>query len=778
MYTMGKGFHPINFTFASQRTGKRLRIGKQSFVLSVVGTSDDVYRVRIENRKLWPRDCSMAALAPLKGASEKCRGAGSRLEITRHMEIRLRDKSGTPVLVSKPGEAFGVSGPAWVFQFVQPPAAQFYGMGEKSTPFEKSGRAHKFWNTDAYGDFTGHQVAYGDYDPDYISVPWVIVKQGNTYTGLLVDSPFASMIGAGTRGTPGQTLWLGAEHGPASLYLIHGPSLPELVRKFQRLTGLAPLPPLWALGYHQCRWGYRSRTDLAQLAAEFEKYGFPADGLWLDIDYMRGYRVFTFDRKNFASPRTDLKSITKRGYRVVPIIDPGVKHEPGYSVYDSGRAADVFCRNPAGGEFIGHVWPGNTAFPDFTMPKARKWWAEHVRMFAELGVGGAWLDMNDPSTGHIECVGMLFRNGTAPHDAYHSQYAMQMARATREGFLAARPNERPFLISRSGFTGAQKYSGHWTGDNVSSYRHLHRAIGRSLNLAMSGIAFNAPDIGGFMGDTTAQLLCDWMKACFLFPFCRNHTCAGTRRQEPWAFDRTTLDTMRHYARVRYKLIPYLYNLFVAHCETGEAVLRPLFHDCADSKKLNLGAVDDQFLVGPWIMQAPFVVERDATRDVVLPSGMWYELHTGRWCAGNRCVCVNRDRMATPVYLRDGAVVPMQRGTPRTNRKDLASIELLVALSGTNRTPTELEYVFDDGLSFGYRKGVRSRYRVCARRRGAALEIALTTCSERFGRLDVVPVTVDTYRRVVLSVDGVARELKGSALHTGLVGTSIPMWQWK
>ncbi|MDT8288034.1 MAG: glycoside hydrolase family 31 protein, partial [Elusimicrobiales bacterium] len=363
----------------------------------------------------------------------------------------------------------------------------------------------------------------------------------------------------------------------------------------------------------------------------------------------------------------------ERGLRVVPILDPGIKRERGYPVFDSGLAEGVFCRNTAGSLFTGMVWPGRTVFPDFMRPAARKWWAGHARRFFDLGFEGAWLDMNDPSTGTIDCRDMRFDRGRRPHAAGHNTYALLMARATRQGLLEAHPGRRPFLLSRSGSTGSQRFCAHWSGDNFSTYRHLRRSIGKALNLALSGIAFNGADVGGFGGDCSEALLIDWFKAAFLMPFFRNHTMRGSRAQEPWAYSRKALAILRRFVRLRYTLMPYLYNLFIDHEERGEAILRPLFHDFPDTAALPLGRVDDQFMVGPAIMQAPFVHARGGWREVVLPESRWLRADNGKWVKGARRIRVRRQPQATPLFVRDGSLVPFQPGRRTSNRKDLNRI---------------------------------------------------------------------------------------------------------
>jgi alpha-glucosidase len=572
--------------------------------------------------------------------------------------------------------------------------------------------------------------------------------------------------------------FLGSEDGPPRLYLLFGPSLAELTRKLQGLAGATPLPPLWALGHHQCRWGYRGKRDLDYLAANFARHEFPNDGLWLDIDYMDGYRVFTWSKRHFRDPARDIAAVQAKGFKVVPILDPGVKKEAGYPVYDGGHAAGVFCRNPAGGEYTGVVWPGYTVFPDFSLDRVRDWWAGLVAAFAKTGPDGAWLDMNDPSTGPVDCDAMLFQEGGAVHDAYHNQYASLMAEATRRGFLQARPGRRPFLISRSGYTGGQRFSGHWTGDNWSNYHHLHMSIGKSLNLALSGMPFNGPDVPGFGGNAGEALFIDWYKAGFLFPFLRNHCMRTGRRQEPWTFSERALGIARRYVRLRYKLLPYLYNLFIRHEDHGEAILRPLFHDFADTRRLPLARVNDQFLVGPAIMQAPFTVEDLPTRTVALPAARWWRADRPGWIDGPLRLGVRRREGSTPLFLREGSLIPMQAGIPTDNRKNLNDIELLLVLSPDFRGEAEYVYACDDGETFAYREGARTLCRFTASIREGV--VSLRTAAERsgFGPVHATPVTLESFAGLeYCDAEGKVSRLRPEPFETDLWGAPTRLIAW-
>ncbi len=790
MYLFSKYFNPHNFRFADGQAQAGLRIGEKAFSLDARMVGEDVYRIRIGNDALWPQDHNRTPLFADESGGEGLQGKATRLESGRDGSLALKAGAlGRTFLASLPGAAFGVCGRAWMFQFRQRPDMQFYGMGEKSTPFEKSDRAHRFWNTDVWADHGTSKAKDKTYDPDYISVPYVIIKRGNTYAGLLLDNPHASVISISPRLNVANQMmamshdapyfFAGSEDGPPCLYLLFGPSLAQLTRKLQKLVGVSPLPPLWSLGHQQCRWGYRGTEDMEYLADNFEKHEFPNDGLWLDIDYMEGYRVFTWAKEHFRDPAAELAKLQARGFKIVPILDPGVKKEKGFPVYDSGHAADVFCKNAAGSEFTGVVWPGYTVFPDFSLERTRAWWADQVSRFLAIGADGAWLDMNDPSTGPVDCNAMLFQEGKAAHDAYHNQYASLMAQATRTGFLQARPDKRPFLISRSGFTGGQRFSAHWTGDNWSNYHHLHMTIGKSLNLALSGMPFNGGDVPGFGGNCKENLFIDWYKAGFLFPFFRNHCMRTSRRQEPWVFSKEAMGIARRYIRLRYKLIPYLYNLFIRQEEEGEAILRPLFYDFEDTLRLPLARVNDQFMIGPWIMQAPFTVEEAEEREIALPAARWWRADKPGWIKGPQSLRSRKHSAHTPLFLREGALLPMLEGVARDNRKNLLSLELLVCLSRAFRGRAEARYACDDGESYAYRTDGRSEYDLSAEIHKGVPHLFAVPRKEGFGRLRITPVTLEKFDALdYTGPDGQTSRLRPEAFTSDAWGVPATFYAWR
>lgn len=727
--------HPANCSFLDSydpQTGVALS-GTTEFAFEIQPFEGGIHRLRIRgDRWVQPRP-----VVELLEPSEVIHGA---LVVDRDARITVSDSEGVVFLRTAAGTGFGVSGGTWMFCFEMSADARFFGMGEKLFGrMELSGLRTKFWNTDVWSDF--HWAQWGEHasDPPYLSVPYVIVRDGDEYTGILVNSGYPAFFE--TPGTDKQRVFVewqrtsphllvGSEGGQPEIWIIRGPDLRSLTRKLQKLVGVTPTPPLWALGYHQSRWGYAGEKDLNGLNRQFKKHDIPCDGLWLDIDYMEGYRVFTVDDSHFPKGvETCFSSLLKDNRRVVAILDPGVKSEKGFTVYDEGHRAGHFCLNREGHEFIGLVWPGETVFPDFTLSAVRDWWAGRVAGMCDRGFGGFWLDMNDPSTGPVDPSGMLFDKGREPHEAHRNSYALGMQRASFEGMLKSRPDERPFLLSRSGCQGTSRYSAVWTGDNLSNYAYLKQAIPTSVNLSLSGIPFNGPDIGGFGGDSNEALMVDWIRTCFLFPFARNHTGLGTRDQEPWAYSAKAEETIARYIRLRYQMLPYLCNLFCDQEELGDPILRPLAYEFAG----HFDDIDDQFMVGPSILQAPVVEPRQKVRKFVLPGAEpWFEAATGEWIQpGRRSRKPELDE--TPLYIRNGSILPMQSTPARP--VDLRHVDLHVFAAPGTSGRARTVYRADDGLTYGYRRGERTVIEIHSEWDAETIGIRFEECESGFGKVD-------------------------------------------
>lgn len=751
----------FNFRFATRLEAARtLVFPDRSLPLARQDLGEGLFRLTVQSPEWETNDSQDELDLPDPEPS-----TSFRLELDEAAGLVLSAPDGAPLLRSPEGGFFGKCGEASVFRFCHDPAFRYYGAGSKMLGLELTGARTKFWNTDAWADFSPDVVNHGHPDPYYVSIPYLIVHTPHGWVGLLLHNPrtvflsIAAKAGieafATLQAGDHECLLLGAESGQPDLFVFAAHDLASLTRKFQTLVGRTPLPPLWSLGYQQCRWGYESIEQLQKLRAEFERHEIPVDGLWLDIGYMDGYRVFTFDEAKIAHPPAEIAALQDSGHPVVPIIDPGVKWDSGYTVYEDGRTQDIFCKNPEGEQFVGLVWPGLTVFPDFSTAEGCAWWAEQCRRFAsENGLTAAWLDMNDPSVGPVNLRDMRFGpDGENDHESFHNQYGRAMARATRTGFEAAHPDERIFLLTRSNATAGARYAAVWTGDNVSNYHYLAQSIPTTLNLALSGIPFNGADVGGFGHDTTPRLLRDWTKAACLFPFFRNHAVQGCAGQEPWAFDAHTLAVCRDHIRLRYRLLPYLYQLFVRQAQAGAAILRPLFHDFESTAAVPLDRVDDAFLVGPEILHAPFVTEFDEVRAVPLPGDRaWFEPATGRWHEGGQILAdVPRKDASTPLFLREGAVLPLRRGPLAEARTDLRVIDLLLVARPAVPLEATLRYRADDGHSRAHERGAYSEIAVTAQvRADGSLDVSVDSIHERFGPIELRLLSLGQFPAVRLN----------------------------
>jgi len=722
--------HRANYTFANAYDGTSgvLAVGSRRLTAEVTEFGQGITNLHISGKGLRPKR-HLAHLTPPPVSAKR------KTKIKDGFDATLGG-----VLKTVPGAGFGMCAEAYLFQFDVEDGALFYGMGEKTfNRLELSGLRSKFYNTDVWSDF--HFTQWEDHpsDPPYLSIPYLVVREGDRYVGILLNTAWPAFIE-----TPGMDeervfvewqrtsphLTIGAMGGEVDLWVIEGPTLAEVTRKYQQLVGTTPLPPTWALGYHQSRWEYSGEADLLDLDEKFAEHRIPCDALWLDIGYMDGFRVFTTDREQFPNGvETVSKKLKRNRRKLVPILDPGIKREEGFSVFDQGLQQDVYCLNPEGRPYVGMVWPGETVFADFTLPKPRRWWSDHVKQFGLSGFDAAWIDMNDPSTGPVDPSDMLFNKGREPHFMHRNEYALGMQMATYDGFRRARPTKRPFLLSRSGSVGTARYSAIWTGDNVANYFYLRSSIPTTLNLSLSGVPFNGPDMGGFGGEPTDQLMTDWFKAGFLFPFFRNHSVKDSRRREPWTFEGSVFGTLRRYIQLRYKFLPYLYNLYIDQEALGDPILRPLIYHYDDARFAKL---DDQFLVGDAILQAPLVSEERA-REVEFPKGSWYDARRGDW-ERYPSTRVTPDHAETPLYFRNGAIVPTLPGMPTDNRKNLRQVEIHLFLDPEAPGHAEYTYRADDGETFAYRKGKRSSLHIDVKWTSKAVTIVTHMPDEGYGEI--------------------------------------------
>ncbi len=606
-----------------------------------------------------------------------------------------------------------------------------FGLGEKSGRHNRKGRDFTMWNTDVlspYGtvEFTAGKapddprgdIRSVEFDPYYVSIPFF-------YHQSYPDGRIAaSFVDNGYRGayefSHNEEYRIIFRGGQYTEYVFAGPDMPAILESYTWLTGRTAPPPIWSLGYHQCRWFEYTQDAVEDVAQRHRDNDIPCDAIWLDIEYMDGYRVFTWNTDRFPDPPGMLKRLDEQGFRAITIIDPGVKFDPGYWVFDQAVERDVLCRTEGGDLYIGQVWPGNTAFPDFVTEEARAWWGELNAAHVLSGLAGIWNDMNEPATGNIDATPMRFGHGEYSHERYRNQYALLMAMGTTAGLLDAMPERRTFVLSRAGFAGIQRYAANWMGDNQSRWDHLWLSIAMGCAFGISGQAFVGADIGGFAGNSNAELFLRWMQYGTLTPFCRNHSEIGNVDQYAWAFGDVIQDHVRIAIELRYRLLPYLYACFLRASETGEPVQRPLiFNYQYDGTVRDL---DDQYLLGHDLLVAPVVGPGITARQVYLPVGDWYDWHTGEFVGGRRFLTVATPLDRIPIYARGGAVIPMWPEAPgSTDGYQPHVIELHVfvpASDGVYRSMLQE----DDGLTFAALQGSRYRTTFIVERAGAELTV--------------------------------------------------------
>jgi len=576
-----------------------------------------------------------------------------------------------------------------------------YGTGEVAGPLLRNGQVITCWNFDAYGYDRNTKALYQSH-------PWVLaVRKDGTAFGVLADTTWKCWISLvdGIKFT--------AEGPSFPVIIIDRNSPQEVLKALASLTGTMPLPPKWALGYHQCRHSYYPDKRVREIAKEFRSRKIPCDVIWMDIDYMDGFRIFTFDKKGFPNPAALNDYLHKMGFKSVWMINPGVKAEKGYFVYDQGAAGDHWVKRADGKEYNGEVWPGMCAFPDFTRPETRTWWASLYKPFMALGVDGVWNDMDEPAILKVKSKTMpldnIHRGGgglpEGPHTQYHNVYGMLMVRATREGVQAANPDKRPFVLTRANFIGGHRYAATWTGDNVANWIHLKDSVSMALNLGLSGQPFSGPDIGGFVNNGDGKQFGRWMGVGALLPFARGHTGKGNRDKEPWSFGKDVEDTCRTALERRYRLLPYLYTLFREASVTGLPVARPVFFaNPADPK---LRREDSAFLLGSDLLVLPKLTPR-ADRASAQPSGIWRTVSL----VGED---IAKDANQPELKIRGGAIIPLGKVVQSTVEKSLDPLTLLVCLDENGLAEGVLYE--DAGDGYGYKKGQYLLTKYAARQDG-------------------------------------------------------------
>lgn len=553
------------------------------------------------------------------------------------------------------------------------PNEAYFGLGDKSGKLNLKGQKLENWCTDAFG-FSAES------DPLYRSIPFYYGLQNGKAYGLFFHNSHKSFFDFGA--SEPNICSFSATGGEMDYFFIYGPELLEVAHQYHDLTGKAELPPLWSLGFHQCRWSYYPESRIKELANTFREHQIPCDAIYLDIDYMDGYRCFTWNKDYFPDPEALIKRIREQGFHTVVMIDPGIRVDKDYEVYASGMKEDVFCRRTSGKLMQGPVWPSNCVFPDYTNEKVRQWWGKLYKdLYNKDGVSGFWNDMNEPALFKVhlktfpdevlhDCDGH-----PSTHKKVHNIYGLLMSRATTEGLKALQPEKRPFLLSRASFSGGQRYAALWTGDNFSTWEHLRLANIQCQRMSISGFSFNGTDIGGFAGEPDGELMVRWLQLGAFHPVYRVHSMGNKATgdaavdddsikeaeelnrldQEPWSFGEPYTSQARKAIELRYQLLPYHYTAFWQHVQKGTPVLKSLsFFDQQDPIALQR---ELEFIYGEQVLVAPVLKAKQKSMTIYLPKGKWLSYYTGKIYDGGKKYRIRVRAEQIPLFIKAGSIIP-------------------------------------------------------------------------------------------------------------------------
>mgnify|MGYP000283030343 FL=1 len=573
----------------------------------------------------------------------------------------------------------------------------YYGLGDKPQHLNLKGRRFENWATDSY--------AYGkDTDPIYKAIPFYTgLHHGKSY-GIFFDNTFRTYFDFCQERRNVTSFW--AQGGEMNYYFFYGPQMQDVVTSYTDLTGTPELPPLWALGYHQCKWSYYPESNVKEITNKFRELQIPCDAIYLDIDYMEGFRCFTWSKEHFPDPKRMVKELADDGFKTVVIIDPGIKIDNEYSVFKEGLDKDYFCKRADGPYMKGKVWPGECYFPDFTRPEVREWWAGLFKeLIEDIGVKGVWNDMNEPAV--MDVPGKTFPpdvrhdydGNPCSHNKAHNIYGMQMARATYHGLKKFNYPKRPFVITRSAYSGTQRYTSTWMGDNVATWEHLQIANIQAQRLALSGFSFAGSDIGGFAEQPNGELYARWIQLGAFHPFCRTHSSGDHGDQEPWAFDEDITDVVRKFIEIRYELLPYLYTSFYQYSTDNVPMLKSLV--LFDQEDNQTHYRTDEFICGNQLLICPINEPNAKGRRMYIPRGEWYNFWNKDIISGGKETWVDADIDSMPIFVKAGAVIPKYPIQQYVGEKVIDELTLDVYYKN-GKEDSELYEDADDG--YDYTKG--------------------------------------------------------------------------
>jgi len=685
-------------------TDQSINIVTENAFATITVYSPDIIRVRIDKHKL-KRDFSYAVIAkPLVVQTLINQDKKSITIETDSLKVIIGKDPFTVTFYTSEGDVInkddeGLS-TSWVGEEVTTykelqPGERFIGLGEKTGDLDRRGNGYTNWNSDVAA-YTASQ------DPLYSSIPFYIGIHHKINYGIFLDNSFQTDFNFGASNDEFSSF--GARGGELNYYFIYHKRVADIISSYTFLTGRMKLPPLWSLGYQQNRYSYYPETEVMRIAQTLREKKIPSDGITLDIHYMDSFQLFTWDKERFPDPLGMTQKLKEMGFHTTVIVDPGIKIEAGAQAYERGLKDNVYLKYPNGKYYSGQVWPGWCYFPDFTSEKGRAFWRSEVKFFTDYGVSGIWNDMNEIATwGQKMPSNILFEfdGKKASHLEARNVYGFQMARSSYEGAKDAAPNERPFVLTRAGYSGLQRYTAIWTGDNVATDEHMVLGVRLLNSLGLSGVPFSGMDVGGFIGQPSIGLYTRWMQLGAFFPYYRNHSGLEERSSEPWTYSDAALHNLLPFINLRYKLMPYLYSTFYEATQNGLPVMRSLAIDYTFNNKVYNPAFQNQFCFGNAFMIIPVVSNQGHYTKIYFPPNTWYNLYTDSIEIGDNEKIIELNMQELPVYVKESSIIPMQTLVQSTA---IAPSDTLILHIYRGTVANTFVYYEDDGKSFDYEKG--------------------------------------------------------------------------
>jgi alpha-glucosidase len=736
-------YHDVSFDFQANRVERYIQQDSEvtfycqnGLALKIILLSEKMLRFRYAKKGTFPKDFSYA-IDPNFEAKEtpyifeekknKFLIQTQKLicEVDKdNLKITLKDLKGKVICEDEKGyfsRSTLLNGVTEVKVSKKSAKEEYYfGLGDKSCSLNLKGKKLQNWCSDAFG--------YGENtDPLYRSIPFYFSLNKGVGYGIFFDNTYRSYFDFDEAGKG--VMSFAATGGEIDYYFIYGPALTSVAEQYTHITGRPELPPLWALGFHQCRWSYYPESRVKEVSQTFRDKKIPCDAIYLDIDYMDGYRCFTWNNDYFPKPSKMISDLQKEGFQTVVMIDPGIREDHDYHVYKEGFENDYFCKRTNGDLMLGPVWPPNCGFPDFTNPTVRDWWgALYDGLYQENGVSGFWNDMNEPALFKVhrgtfpDEVLHHYEGENVNHAKAHNIYGFQMSRATTEGLKKLKPAKRPFLLTRATYAGGQRFAALWTGDNMATWEHLQLGNRQCQRLSISGFSFVGTDVGGFFKYPDGELLVRWLQLGIFHPFYRIHSMGNNddgsaetdtekvkKRdlvnrldQEPWAFGKDFTPFAKKAIELRYQLLPYIYTAFWQYVQKGTPMIRSLsFYDQLDENALNK---EQEFLFGDHILTAPILEPKAKKAKVYLPKGDWYDYWHGDLYEGNQTLKCKVSLDKFPFFIKAGAVIPHYPIMQYTGEKKVEVLQLKVYAPTETGTTVNSALYEDAGEGYAYQKG--------------------------------------------------------------------------